>query len=761
MTSFNIVGKPTPLIDAPEKVSGLATYVADIRVPNMLEAKVLRSPHAHARILHIDTSESERLPGVKSVITAKDCPTSRWGWSNLKDQSILAEGKVRFAGEEIAAVAAETLEVAQDAADLIRVEYEPLPAVFDPEEAMAEGAPLIHDRSENIAYEVHIERGDSDNALKTAAAVHEATYTTQLQYQAYMEPIGSVAKPEGQGRYTLWTPLQHLFLSRDLISSILNIEKEKLRLIQPFVGGAFGGKALEEPNSLITLLLAMKSGRPVRLFNTRLDEFTSARPRVPSKVWLRMRADEEGRLLSKEARVIADNGASTGLADAIMRTSCYRADSIYRINYIRTDGFLAYTNKIPTGAFRGFGNPQGTFPQECHMDVLANQLSMDPAEFRIRNAVQPGEITAHGWKIDSCGLTDCIKTAIENSNWKEIRSNRANSKFKRGIGLACAIHVSGNRMFSDWDGSRAEIEVDSTGKIFVRTGEGDIGQGSRTVAAIVAAEELKVDLDQISVSQSDTKTTPYSLGAYASRLALVAGNAVRLAAENAREKLLQLAGELLEVAADDLTIEAGSIYVKSSPQQSISFKEVCREAVFRNGGKPLQAEGEWDPPTQAADPETIHGNIAAAYEFAAQVAEVEVDTETGHVRVLRMTAADDVGRILNPLAAHGQVEGAIAQGTGFALSEEIKIEDGQVVNGNFGDYTLPKAETLPQIQSIMIESNDPHGPYGAKGASEAAIVPTAPAIANAIFHATGVRVTSLPVTAEVLKEKIINMNSNS
>ena len=498
----------------------------------------------------------------------------------------------------------------------------------------------------------------------------------------------------------------------------------------------------------------MKSNQPVRLFNTRLDEFTSARPRVPSKVWLRMRADEEGRLLSKEARVIADNGASTGLADAIMRTSCYRADSIYRINYIRTDGFLAYTNKIPTGAFRGFGNPQGTFPQECHMDVLANQLSMDPAEFRIRNAVQPGEITAHGWKIDSCGLTDCIKTVTENSNWKEIRNNKANGRIKRGIGLACAIHVSGNRMFSDWDGSRAEIEVDSTGKIFVRTGEGDIGQGSRTVAAIVAAEELKVDLDQVSVSQSDTKTTPYSLGAYASRLALVAGNAVRLAAENAREKLFQLAGELLEVSTDDLTIEAGSIHVKSSPQQSIRFKEVCREAVYRNGGKPIQAEGEWDPPTQAADPETIHGNIAAAYEFAAQVAEVEVDTETGHVHVLRMTAADDVGRILNPLAAHGQVEGAIAQGTGFALSEEVKIEDGRIVNGNFGDYTLPKAETLPQIQSIMIESNDPHGPYGAKGASEAAIVPTAPAIANAIFHATGVRVTSLPVTAEVLKEKL-------
>ena len=749
MNPFTAIGKPTPLIDAPQKASGTAGFVSDVRVPGLLAGKVLRSPHPHARILHVDVEAARNAPGVHVVVMGADAPNPRWGWTALKDQFVLATDRVRFAGEEVAAVAAEDEAAAIEALERIQVDYEPLEAVFDPEEAMAEGAPQIHGKPKNIAYEAHVERGDVEAALGAADVVHEATYSTHSQYQAYMEPMGSVAKPEGRDRYTLWTPLQHLFLSRDLIAETLGLNKEDLRLIQPFVGGAFGGKALEEPNALITLLLAIKSGRPVRLFNTRTDEFTAARPRVPSKVWLRMGARKDGKLLSKEARIVADNGASTGLADAIMRTACYRPDNTYRIENIRTDGCLVYTNNLPSGAFRGFGNPQGTFPQESHLDALALELGIDPLELRLRNTVQPGDVTVHGWKIDSCALDDCIRSAAEASGWKEIRArSRENGKIRRGIGFACAIHVSGNRMFADWDGSRAIVEVNAAGGVLVRTGEGDIGQGSRTVAAIVAAEELKVGVDRVQISETNTETAPYSLGAYASRLALVAGNAVRLAAAAAREKLLPAAADLLEVAPADVELRLGGFCVRGAPERSAPFEEVCREACSRNGGAPVEGEGEYDPPTQAADEKTLFGNIAPAYEFAAQTAEVEVDTETGRVRVVRVTAADDVGRVLNPLAAHGQVEGAVGQGTGFALLEEVKFEGGQVINGNFADYVLPKAESIPAIDSIMVESDDPHGPYGAKGASEAAIVPTAPAIANAIFHATGVRFTSLPITAE-------------
>ncbi|MFQ5913672.1 MAG: xanthine dehydrogenase family protein molybdopterin-binding subunit [Nitrospinota bacterium] len=753
MSPLTIVGKPTPLIDGPQKACGKAEYVSDISLPGALEGKVLRSPSPHARILHVDVEAARRIPGVYAVLTGADAPTPRWGWTDLKDQSILARERVRFLGEEVAAVAAADASAAIEALERIRVEYEPLPAVFDPEEAMTESAPLIHDQPRNIAHEVHIVRGDVGSALRQADAVHEATYRTPLHYQAYMEPMGSVAKPEGGGRYTLWSPLQHLFLSRDLIADSLGLKREDLRVVQPFVGGAFGGKALEDPNPLIALLLAMKSGRPVRLINSRTDEFQAARPRVPTRVWLRMGVKKDGRLLCKEARFIADNGASTGLASAILRTACYRPDSLYRFDHVRTDGYLVYTNKIPTGAFRGFGNPQGTFPQECHLDVLAHEIGMDPAELRLKNIVRTGDVSVHGWRMGSCGVEECIRSAARASGWAAARRERGSGSVRRGIGMACAIHVSGNRMFADWDGSRAVVELDAEGRATVHTGEGDIGQGSRTVAAIVAAQELHLGVDRIRVSAADTENSPFALGAYASRLALVAGNAVRLAAADARSRLVPVAVEMLEAASGDIEWRDGAFRVRGAPDRSLSLADACREAVAR-GAEPVRGVGEYDPPSEVADEKTLYGNIAAAYEFATQVAEVEVDLETGALRVVRMTAADDVGRALNPLAAHGQVEGAVIQGIGFALFEEMMVEGGQVINGNFGDYILPKADAAPSVTSLMIESNDPYGPYGAKGASEAAIVPTAPAIANAIFHATGVRVTSLPITAEKLLQAL-------
>ena len=745
MDELRYIGKPIPLVDAPLKVSGTADYVADIRVPDVLHGKVLRNPHAHARILNVDVGKALKVSGVHTIITAADTPEQRWSTADVKDQTILARDKVRYVGEEIAAVAAEDDAAAAEAVELIDVTYDLLPAVFDPEEAMAEDAPHIHEGG-NITHRQVVERGDVDAALKQADAVYENTYTTPLMYQAYMEPNGTLAVPEGRGNYTVYSPFQVIFESRSLMARVLGLKPENIRVVQPFVGGGFGGKSQDDANAFITLVLAMKAERPVRMINSRWDEFQGARPRVPTKTWIRMGAKKDGTLLTKESRMVSDNGAYTGLAKGIMLTALYRPDNLYRLEHIRSEGFLVYTNKIPTGAYRGFGNPQGTFPQECAVDGLAHEMGMDPAEIRLKNVVRTGDVTAHHWKYESCGLEEAIRYCTEAVDW--LGAKKRNGRIRRGLGLACAVHVSGNRLQFEWEGARAYIDLDEEGRAVVRSGDGDIGQGARTLAAVVTAEELNVGLDRVEVAETNTEDTPNTLGSFASRLALIAGHAIRNAVEDLKSKLAPVAAEMLEAAVDDIEWVGGSFRVKGLSERSMSLDEVCPEAVRRNGGEPIRGEGEWDPPSENYDPKTMAGNISVAYEFAAQMAEVEVDMETGHVQLVRLVSADDVGRMLNPLAVHGQVEGAAVQGVGFALTEEMKTEGGQVVNGNFGDYALPKAESVPSVESVAIETNDPYGPYGAKGASEGGSVPTAAAIANAIYDATGVWITELPMTAE-------------
>ncbi len=754
MDDLKYIGKPTPLVDAPLKVSGSADYVADIRVDNVLQGKVLRSPHAHARILNIDVEKARKVSGVHTIITADDTPEAKWSAADVKDQTVLARDKVRFVGEEIVAIAAEDDAAAAEAVEKIEVEYDPLPAVFDPELSMKEDAPQIHE-SGNIAHRQLVERGDVNNARKQADIVYENIYTTPLMYQAYMEPNGTLAVPEGNGHYAIYSPLQVIFESRALMANVLGLKLEALRVIQPFVGGGFGGKSQEDANALITLVLAMKSGRPVRVINTRWDEFQGGRPRVPTKIWMRMGAKKDGTLLTKESCIISDNGAYTGLAKGIMLTTLYRPDNLYRLEHIRSEGFLVYTNKIPTGAYRGFGNPQGTFAQECVMDGLAHEIGMDPAEIRLKNAVRTGDITAHKWKYESCGLEEAVRYCTEAVDWPGPKEQKG--KIRRGVGLACAVHVSGNRLLFDWEGARAYIDLDEEGRVMVRSGDGDIGQGARTLAAVVTAEELSLDLERVHVGETNTEDTPNTLGSFASRLALISTHAIRNAVEDLKSKLKPTAAEMLEASADDIEWVGGSFRVKGSPERFLHLDDLCPEAIRCNGGEPIRGEGEWDPPSENYDPKTLAGNISVAYEFAAQVAEVEVDVETGYVKLVRLVSADDVGRMLNPLAVHGQVEGAAVQGVGFALTEEMKIEGGQVVNGNFGDYSLPKAESVPLVESVAIETNDPYGPYGAKGASEGGSVPTAAAIANAVYQATGAWITDLPITAErvltALKER--------
>lgn len=751
-----LIGTSIPQVTAREKVLGLAQYVGDIKLPGMLHGKVLRSPYPHARIVHVDTSRARALPGVKVVVTGEDTPARKWGLMQ-KEHRILAVGKVRFAGEEVAAVAAVDEATALDALELIRVEYEELPAVLDVAKALEPGAPEIHEGTGNLAYEIHIDHGDVEAGFAASAAVYEATYEVGYQYHGYLEPMGTVAAVDGNGRVTVWCPTAGIFFARTRLAEALDMPQSNVRVIQTTTGGGFGGKNSEDANTPIAAFLALKAGRPVRLVNNRLEDFLAARAGMPARVWLKMGLSGEGEILAKDSIILADNGAYTGLAPAMVHVTAMRSDSMHRLQNVRSHGRLAFTNKIPSGAFRGFGNPQMGFPLNSHLTVLAEMIGMDPVDVHLRNAIRTGDTSVHGWKINSGGLPECIRQASAGIGWKEKYGRKAGTGTRRrGVGLACAIHVSANREIADWDGSTITLKVNEDGRVTLITGECDVGQGSSTVLSQIAANELGIPVDHVTVNNPDTDVAPYCFGAIASRVTIVAGNAAMKAAREAREKLLSVAAEKLEVAPSDLTIDNGMIHVVGVTGHGMPVAEAARLHIFRSGGEGIYTRATWDPPTVMSD-KSHYGNVSPGYSFAAQAVAVEVDTETGQVRVIDSFMADDCGKAINPMAVHGQTSGATAQGIAWALYEGYHYQDGRLVNGNFADYTMPTADALPELRSSIVESNEPNGPYGAKGASETAVGPPPGAIANAVYDAVGVRINSLPITPEkvlaALREK--------
>jgi CO/xanthine dehydrogenase Mo-binding subunit len=741
-----LIGVSIPQITGREKVVGRAQYVGDLKVAGMLHGKVLRSPYPHARILHLDTSRSRALRGVKVVVTGDDTPQRRWGLIK-KERRILAADKVRFAGEEVAAVAAVDEATALDALELIRVEYEELPAVLVPQLALEPGAPEIHAGTGNLAYEIRVERGDVEAGFNSAAAVYEASYEMSYQYPGYMEPMGTLAVPDGNGRITVWTPTAGVFVARARLAEALDIPISQIRVIQTVTGGGFGGKNSEDANTPIAAFLALKAGRPVRLVNNRLEDFLAAPASLPARVWLKMGVTRTGEIVAKDSIVVADNGAYTGLAPAMVHVAAMRSDSMHRLKNVRSHGRLAFTNKIPSGAFRGFGNPQMGFPLNSHLTVLAEMIGMDPVDLHLRNAIQSGDTSIHGWQIGSSGLTECLQRAAKAIGWTgKYKRQRGDAVRKRGVGIAAGIHVSGNREIQNWDGSTIDIKINEDGGATLITGESDVGQGSSTVLVQICANELGIPIEHINIINPDTDVAPFCYGAIASRVTIIAGNAVVRAARAVREKLLSAAAEKLEASPGDLTIENGVIQVIGS-DHGITVAEAARAHIFRAGGEAVSARVTYDPPTVMSD-KNNYGNVAPAYSFAAQAVEVEVDTETGQVRLLDSYTADDCGRAINPMAVHGQTNGAVVQGIGWALYENLQFDEGRLVNGNFADYTIPTADAVPRLRSGIVESNDPNGPYGAKGASETAILPPPGAIANAIQDATGVRINSLPITPE-------------
>ncbi|UIF90110.1 xanthine dehydrogenase family protein molybdopterin-binding subunit [Cupriavidus sp. UYPR2.512] len=742
-----IVGSSTPQVTAREKVMGRAQYAGDIKLPGMLHAKVLRSPHPHARIVRIDTSAAKALPGVKLVVTGQDVPARNWG-PHRKEQRILACGVVRHVGEEVAAVVAVSEEIARDALDLVRIEYEALPALLTPAAALADGAPEIHAGTRNIGHEMHIVRGDVDAAFEACAAVYEATYDMHSQYPGYLEPMASVAAQDGNGRLTLWASTQSVFLARARLAEALGRPVSTIRVVQATTGGGFGAKIVEENNSLICAFLASRLERPVRLVNNRLEDFQGARASVPMRVWLRLGLSADGVILAKDVRITAECGAYSGLAGDVMHVTAMRSDNMHRVQNVRSHAVMAYTNNPPRGAFRGFGGQQMQFPLNCHLTVLAGMLGIDPVEVHKRNAIGAGETSVHGWKISSTGMAECLDMTRKAIGWDQKRAApRGTGTRRRGVGIAAAMHVSGNRTLGNWDGSTILLKLNEDGRVMLQTSECDMGQGANTMLSQICAQELGIPLSHVTVMAPDTDTAPFCLGSLASRVTIIAGNAVLRAARQARQKLLALAAEKLGVDAEQLVIADGRIAVPGQPGKTATLAETARLHIFRHGGEGIHVRATYDAPTVMHDAD-YYGNVAPAHSFAAQAVEVEVDTSTGQVTVIDSFVADDCGKAINPLAVHGQTHGATVQAIGWTLYENLQYEDGRLMNGNFADYTMPTADAVPMLRTDVVESNDPNGPYGAKGASETAILPGAAAIANAVFDAVGVRIQSLPITPE-------------
>ncbi|MBI4255657.1 MAG: xanthine dehydrogenase family protein molybdopterin-binding subunit [Candidatus Rokubacteria bacterium] len=741
---FEIIGKTVKKRDGAEKATGRTRYLHDLEVPRMAHGRILRARVPHARIVRIDTRRARALPGVLAIMTGDDVEPQAFGFA--KDQTALKRGKVRCIRDEVAAVAAETREIAETALDLIDVEYEELSAVFDPGAALAPGAPLVHEELGTNQHSLRYQftHGDVDRAFAEAAAVVEETYRLPFVTHACLGTMVAIADWDLQDNLTMWTTTQVPFLYQRDLAAALGITGDRVRVLQPAVGGNFGRGLDIYPIDVIAALLAQRVRRPVKIEFDRVEEFVACPGREPCTIRLRTAADRAGRLLARDAHVTIDNGAYTSWGSTTPYVMLSTVAGLYRVPNIRFDTTIVYTNNPYSGSMRGYGNPESTFAVESQMDDLADRLGMDRLELRRRNASKSGDVNPQGSVLTSFAMTECIDAAAD-----EIKRDLPPPRpgWKRGVGYAGMFHVGGGARIYRSDGCGAIVKLDDFGKVSLITGATEIGQGSETVLAMIVAETLGVPLERVDVINSDTSVRPWDVGTHASRTTFVGGNAARLAAEKVKTQLLDVAAAEFEEPAERLDVKGGWVFVKRDPQRRLAYDAVARTGHFKGGGHPLVAEAFYDPPTTMLDKD-FQGNVSAAYTSAFQAALVDVDLETGKVEVRRIASAHDVGRALNPGAAEGQVHGGIHMGLGYALSERLVVEDGQIVTQTFMDYAILKAEDMPDIVVKLIETVDQEGPFGAKGLGESGVIPVAAAVRNAIKDAIGVHFSELPITPE-------------
>ncbi|HET9972554.1 MAG TPA: molybdopterin-dependent oxidoreductase [Streptosporangiaceae bacterium] len=745
-----VVGRSLRRVDADEKVTGKAAYAYDMALPGMVYGEILRSPMAHARITRLDTGGARELPGVLAVLTQADMPPARFG-AFTQDETALADSVVRYVGEGVAAVIATDEDTARAALDLIEVEYDPLPTVVDPEAAMAEGAPQLHEGAErNVVAHNRVIGGDIEKGFAEADVVYEDRFVTSRQCHVCLEPHAVVADWDASGKVTVWMSSQSTFFDRFGLMGIFGLPANKIRVICPYLGGGFGSKS--EPHSIyiVAIQAARLTGRPVKMFHSRDEEFTSSRTRHPEVLYLKTGLKRDGTITARQARVILNNGAYTSYGPGVSVTQSMLGGAVYKIPHYRYDGYTVYTNTPIGGAFRGFGSPQFTFAAEIHTDMLAERLGMDPVEFRMKNLSEPGDVAVSGPRLTTCGIRACLTEAAKQIGWD---SKRGHGQGYRGIGLACGTHFTSGKFHPglNADFCAASVKLNPDGSVTLLIGAVEMGTGAATTAvAQICAEELGVGIGDVEVITSDSETIPADFGTYGSRVTTLAGNAVRLACDQVREQLLHYGGEALGAPPDALTLGGGRVFVRDEPDRGLTLSEVALSALFRDReGRQIMAMAHYDAPCDLPDPETGVGDFAQSYSFGAHAVEVEVDPETGHVKVVNFVAATDCGNLINPALAESQVEGGAAQGLGYALMEDLVCDDdGQVLNPRLSGYRIPTATEMPPITAVWIETDDPRGPYGAKGLGEMGLVPTAAAVSNAIYDATGARLVEIPMTPE-------------
>lgn len=763
------VGKNVIREDGADKATGMGLFASDMSLPNMLHGKYHRSKVPHARILNIDISKALKVAGVKTILTAEDCPKDENGnlhgyGAFMFDYTILAHKKVRFVSEPIAVVAATGEDAAEEAVELIEVEYEELPAVFDPLEAMEPGAPIIHEDLEryqlvpgfnplrygNVATQIKFTMGDVEKGLKESDRVFEDEYRTITNHQSYMEPHAAVAQVDGRGRVTIWTSTQTVAEVRRELVDALRIPVSHLRVIAPYVGGGFGGKLdmRVEPHAV---LLARKMRRPVKIVLTREEELSSGHPRHPFILRYRTGMKKDGRIHARDIHVIAESGAYAHQGVGVVGASSIHACGPYNIPHVCVDASLVYTNKLPFGGYRGYGGPQVTFAGESQLEDIAGDMGFDPVEIRMQNAISTGDLYITGQPVSHTAIRQTLQRAAESAGWDWKRKEKPSRKprdpkKKYGIGVACMQHVGA--VFA----SSAIIKMEEDGGITIMAGATEIGSGQRTVLSQIAAEGLSVPYEKVSIVLSDTLVTPYDWATDASRTTYNTGNAILRACAEVKERLLEIAGSMLEADPSDLEVERGEVYVRSAPDRRAAYHDVVMYGLYVDGGVILGKGSHFDPPKfeppKDVRIEGVNFPPFPAYIFGTQIAEVEIDTETGRVEVTAFHSAHDVGKAISPMGCEGQIEGALLNGVGWLFSEEIVFENGVVTNPTLLDYKLPTTLDVPKMVPLLVEEADPTGPFGAKGIGEPALVPTAAAVGNAIQDAIGIRMQEMPFTAD-------------
>ncbi len=749
VTAYSVVGTSTPRIDGIEMVMGRAQFTADLKLPHMLSGKLLRSPYPHALIKSIDIARALKVPGVKAIITGKDVPSRKYGAVPFAgDETAVCIDKVRYVGDEVAAVAAISPDIAEEALELIVVEYEPLDAVFDPLEAIKPGAPWIHtDIQNNISAQYVKKYGDVEAGFAAADHVREDSFYTQKQAHAPLETHAAIASYDPTGKLTIWACKQAPFAMRRTLAVAIGIDESKIRFITPHIGGGFGGKAELLRLDVCAALLAIKTGRPVKIVYDREESITCTRARYPMMTTIKTGVRKDGSIIAQHCRIYADGGAYNSTAPLVLTLAGYFAMLPYKIPHMFFEGYHVYTNKTVSGPMRGHGAPEVRFAVESQVDMIAADLGIDPLDMRLQNAVHVNEDHPLGVTLRSCGLAESMTKAAEAIGWKNRSAYQGTG---RGLGLGSSGFVSGVSNMSH-TGSAAIIQIHRDGSITLLTGACDIGQGSNTVLAQIAAEALGVGFQDVRITSADTELTPLDGGTFGSGVTLRAGNAIRAAAESAKKKLFAVVALKLGVRAEELAARDHRIFVRDNPAQGLAFREALKIYQYHDEPFPLVGRGFYLPPVK--EPTTLlseGGDMSPAYSFGTQAVDVEVDKETGKVIVNKVVTAHDSGVIINPMATEGQVDGSVVCAMGHTFYENfcMEPETGRSLNPTFMDYKIPTALEVPEMESIFLDIVDPEGPYGAKECGEGTQVFTAPALANAIYNAVGVRIKELPITPE-------------